>query len=131
MYDFLADFSFVRSLWEESSEDRHGPARRFAEANSNSSFAISLFTSLRLAAYAKLHDEEQVVRMLQAFPVVAIEPPVIARAADLLNFNDISPEFALECALALVLEMKVLTAKPELFSFLPKLTVIPFMDNEV
>jgi len=130
MYDYLADFDFVRALWEESMEDRQGPARKFAEANSKSSFAISLTTSVRLAAYANLHDEEKVVRMLQAFPVVAIEPPTIARAADLLNHSDISIELALECALALVLDMKLLTAHPQEFTFLPKLTVVPFGDKD-
>ncbi|MBC2601655.1 type II toxin-antitoxin system VapC family toxin [Puniceicoccus vermicola] len=128
--DFLADIEFVENIWRESLEGKTGDARRFAEANSRSSFAISVPTSIRLLASAGADGEEIVERFIKAFPVISFDEPLIARTASLFRAHDIPLETAIEGAIAKQNELKILTGSPLRYKALPGITVVNFRDAD-
>ena len=128
--DYLADIGFVESIWDESLNGTVGAARRFAEANSRSSFAISIQTSIRLLASSGADDEEIVERFMKAFPVIPFDEPLIAKAASLFRAHEIPLEIAIEAATAKHHELKILTGAPERYSALPGLTIVNFRDED-
>ncbi len=127
--EFLADIDFVDTIWRESLEGVCGPARRFAESNSRSSFAISVATSIRLLAGAGADDEEIVERFMRAFPVISFDQSLIARAASLFRTHDIPLETAMEGAIAKQHDLKILTGSPSRYQALPGITVVNFRDE--
>lgn len=124
--EFLADIEFVESVWTESLEGSSGPARRFAEAHSRSSFAVSVPTSIRLLAAAGAEAEEIVERFLKAFPVIPFDEKLIGRAAALLRAHDIPLETAVEGAIAKENGLKILTGSPARYSMLSGVQVADF-----
>ncbi|MFP4351283.1 MAG: type II toxin-antitoxin system VapC family toxin [Puniceicoccaceae bacterium] len=128
--DFLADIDFVDSVWKESLEGITGEARRFAEANSRSSFAVSVPTSIRLLASAGADDPEIVERFLKAFPVIPFDESLIARCAAFLRAHDLPLETAIEGAIAKCHDLKILTATPSRYDNLPGIAVVDFRASE-
>tara|TARA_R100000027_G_scaffold67028_3_gene64304 strand:- start:23251 stop:23643 length:393 start_codon:yes stop_codon:yes gene_type:complete len=128
--DYLADIDFVESLLKESLDGNVGPARRFAEANSRSSFAVSVPTSIRLLASAGADDEEIVERFMNAFPVISFDQSLMARTAAVFRAHDIPLETAIEGAIAIIHELKILTGTPSRYKALPGITITNFRDED-
>ena len=128
--DYLADIDFVESLLKESLDGNVGPARRFAEANSRSSFAVSVPTSIRLLASAGADDEEIVERFMNAFPVISFDQSLMARTAAVFRAHDIPLETAIEGAIAIIHELKILTGTPSRYKALPGIPITNFRDED-
>ena len=128
--DYLADIDFVESLLKESLEGTSGPARRFAEEHSRSSFAVSVPTSIRLLASSGADDEEIVERFMKAFPVISFDESLLARSAAVFRTHDVPLETAIEGAIAKLHELKILTGTPSRYKALTGITVTNFRDEE-
>lgn len=127
--EFLADIGFVESVWRESLDNTVGDARRFAEAHSRSTFAISIPTSIRLLAASGADEEEIVSRFIKAFPVIDFNEKLIAKAAALFRTHDLSMETAIEGAIAKENNLKILTDSPSRYKALPGIEVVNFRDS--
>ncbi|MEM0965941.1 MAG: hypothetical protein AAGJ81_07330 [Verrucomicrobiota bacterium] len=128
--DYLADIDFVEQVWAESLDGKTGEARKFAEANSRSSFAISVPTSIRLLASSGAESEEIVERFLKAFPVIGFDESLIARAAAFFRSHDVPLETAIEAAVAKNHGLKILTGSPSRYSALKGISVVNFRDSD-
>lgn len=127
--EFLADISFVENVWKESLDGTAGDARHFAEAHSNSTFAVSIPTSIRLLSSTGADEEEIVSRFLKAFPVIGFDEKLIAKSAALFRSHDIPLETAIEAAIAKENNLKILTDSTHRYRALSGITVVNFRDG--
>ncbi len=128
--EFLADIGFVENVWKESLDGTEGDARKFAEAHSRSTFAVSIPTSIRLLSSTGADEEEIVSRFLKAFPVIGFDEKLIARAAALFRSHDVPLETAIEGAIAKENNLKILTDSPDRYRKLSGIHVVNFRNDD-